>query len=73
MDFKLFWGQLDGLALLTTENIPEGDMYLCGNISPRVEHLVDYFNPPCFTGTVCCDGVSSDGPDGTVTVCMKLL
>lgn len=70
-DFKLFCGQLDALAFLPTEDIPEGIMYLRGNTPPDAEPLVDYFDQTYVTGTYRRAGVPRDGPYGAAIVRMR--
>jgi len=68
---KLFCGQIDALAFLLTEDIPDGIMYICNNTAPGTEYLVDCFDLTYVTGTVRRADVPRDGLDGAVIVRMR--
>ena len=63
-DFKLFCGQLDALAFLPIEDIPEGITYIRTITPIDAEGLVDYFDQTYVTGTFRRAGIPRNGPDG---------
>ena len=60
--------QIDVLAFLSIEDIPEGILYIHDNTT---EDLVDYFNQTHITGTFHCACVPQAGLDGAAIVRMK--
>ena len=61
--FKLFCGQLDALAFLPIEDIPEGITYIRTITPIDAEGLVDYFDQTYVTGTFRLAGIPRNGPD----------
>ena len=70
-DFKLFCGQLDALAFLPIEDIPEGITYICTITPIDAEGLVDYFDQRYVTGTFRRAGIPRNGPDGGALLHMR--
>jgi len=67
----LFYGQIDGLAFLPIDDIPEGVMYICHNTAHGAEDLVDYFDQTYVTGTFRRAGVPQECLDGVAIVHMR--
>ena len=70
-DDQFFCGQLDDLAFLPTDDIPEGMMYIRGNTAPGAEGLVNYFDQTYVTGTLHRAGVPRDGLGAAPIVRMR--
>ena len=70
-DFKLFCGQIDALAFLPIDDIPEGIMYIRHNTAHAAEDLVDYFDQTYVTGTFRRAGVPQEGLNGVAIVHMR--
>ena len=70
-DFKLFCGQLDALAFLPIEDIPEGITDIRTITPIDAEGLVDYFDQTYVTGTFRRAGIPRNGPDGGALLHMR--
>ena len=66
-----FCGQLDALAFLPIEDIPEGITYIRTITPIDAEGLVDYFDQTYVTGTFRRAGIPRNGPDGGALLHMR--
>ena len=69
--YRPIFRQIDSLAFLPFEDIPEGFSYNRDNTAPDTEDLADYFVQTYVTGTFRRAGDPRDGLDGLAIVRMR--